>query len=131
MKTKNFYNPCIAEFCLHGMNVSSSLIAYVDFFSVFVYLILCRSVPHLRSPIRSPSVSRKTLRSPRTSPEKTTKVSRSDSENRHLRERLAALDKVLTTLHTQVRQHSNTKRNWFMLSFAVDTGNQIHSIFYR
>lgn len=55
-------------------------------------------VPHSRSP----SVPRKTLRSPRTTPEKTTKVSRSDSEIRHLRERLAALDKVLTTLQTQV-----------------------------
>ncbi|XP_063875327.1 protein outspread-like isoform X17 [Scylla paramamosain] len=61
-----------------------------------------RSVPHARSPIRSPSVSRKTLRSPRATPEKTTKVSRSDSEIRHLRERLGALDKVITTLQTQL-----------------------------
>lgn len=56
------------------------------------------SVPHCRSP----SVPRKTLRSPRASPEKTVKVGRSDSEVRHLRERLAALDKVLSTLQTQV-----------------------------
>ncbi|XP_069990128.1 putative leucine-rich repeat-containing protein DDB_G0290503 isoform X24 [Penaeus vannamei] len=59
-------------------------------------------VSPLRSPMRSPSVPRKTLRSPRATPEKTVKISRSDSETKSLRERLSALEKVLSTLQLQL-----------------------------
>lgn len=47
---------------------------------------------------------RKSLRSPRVTPEKTVKLSRSESETKHLRERLSNLDKVLTTLEAQLSE---------------------------
>ncbi|XP_071518225.1 uncharacterized protein osp isoform X4 [Panulirus ornatus] len=56
----------------------------------------------LKSPMRSPSLSRKTLRSPRVTPEKVIKLSRSESETKHLREKLVGLEKVLSTLQSQL-----------------------------
>ncbi|CAL4061322.1 unnamed protein product, partial [Meganyctiphanes norvegica] len=58
----------------------------------------------LRSPLRSPSMQRKNIRSPRATPEKTVKLNRSDSESKILRERLSGLEKVLTTLQTQLTE---------------------------
>ncbi|XP_042229657.1 protein MLP1 homolog [Homarus americanus] len=58
----------------------------------------------LKSPMRSPSLPRKTLRSPRVTPEKAVKLNRSDSETKHLREKLAALEKVLSTLQSQLSE---------------------------
>ncbi|KAK8748708.1 hypothetical protein OTU49_015953 [Cherax quadricarinatus] len=58
----------------------------------------------LKSPIRSPSLPRKTLRSPRVTPEKVVKLSRSDSETKHLRQKLVGLEKVLSTLQSQLSE---------------------------
>nr|XP_045626396.1 serine-rich adhesin for platelets-like isoform X4 [Procambarus clarkii] len=58
----------------------------------------------LKSPMRSPSLPRKTLRSPRVTPEKAVKLTRSDSETKHLREKLAGLEKVLSTLESQLSE---------------------------
>lgn len=47
---------------------------------------------------------RKSLRSPRVTPEKTVKLSRSESETKHLKERISNLDRVLTTLEAQISE---------------------------
>ncbi|XP_076038197.1 myosin phosphatase Rho interacting protein outspread isoform X4 [Oratosquilla oratoria] len=61
-------------------------------------------VSPLKSPLRSPSLAKKTLRSPRLTPEKNLKSSKMDTDGKSVREKALALERVLSTLQSSLEE---------------------------